>query len=206
VEGVIGAGKTTLATAIAQRLGGRLVLEQFEDNPFLPLFYSNPERHAFQAQIFFLLSRYRQQEAFRQPDLFHQTIVSDYLFDKDRIFASLTLTDHELALYDSVATALGASLPKPDVVVYLQSSVGRLVNNIRNRGRKMEREIKPEYLEELSEAYTRFILRYTAAPVRIVNTDQVDLANDPEAFLQLLELLCGPHTVGATPVRFPSFH
>lgn len=205
VEGVIGAGKTTLATELAKRLEGRLVLEQFEENPFLPHFYRDPERHAFQTQIFFLLSRYRQQEAFRQPDLFHRTIVSDYLFDKDRIFASLTLSDHELALYDNVVTALEPSVPKPDVVIYLQSSVERLMANIQKRGRAMEREITAAYLEQLSEAYTRYLLRYTAAPVLIVNTDQVDLANDPEALPLLLQSLGAARAAGATPVLFPSF-
>lgn len=204
VEGGIGAGKTTLATAIANRVGGRLVLEQFEDNPFLPLFYADPEHHAFQTQLFFLLSRYRQQEAFRQPDLFHHTIVSDYLFDKDRIFASLTLRDHELALYDTIVAALQPSVPTPDVVIYLQSSVERLAANIQKRGRAMEREITLEYLEQLSDAYRRHILRYTAAPVLIVNTDQVDLANDAAAFAQLLDSLRGGHPVGAAPLQFSS--
>lgn len=204
VEGGIGAGKTTLATAIANRIGGRLVLEQFEDNPFLPLFYADPEHHAFQTQLFFLLSRYRQQEAFRQPDLFHHTIVSDYLFDKDRIFASLTLRDHELALYDTIVAALQPSVPTPDVVIYLQSSVERLAANIQKRGRAMEREITLEYLEQLSDAYRRHILRYTAAPVLIVNTDQVDLANDAAAFAQLLDSLRGGHPVGAAPLQFSS--
>lgn len=189
VEGVIGAGKTTLATALAKQLGGRLVLEQFEANPFLSHFYRDPEHYAFQAQMFFLLSRYRQQNEFRHPDLLHQTIVSDYLFDKDRIFASLTLRDDELALYDNIVTALEPSVPKPDMVIYLQSSVQRLMANIQKRGREMEREIKVEYIEQLSEAYARYILCYTEAPVLIVNTDDVDLANDTDAFMQLLESL-----------------
>lgn len=200
VEGVIGAGKTTLATALAEQLGGRLVLEQFEENPFLSHFYRDPEHHAFQTQMFFLLSRYRQQDAFRQPDLFHQTIVSDYLFDKDRIFASLTLSNHEFALYDNIVAALEQSVPKPDVVIYLQSSIERLVANIQKRGREMERGIKVKYLEQLSEAYTRYILRYTAAPVLIVNTDDVDLANDADAFAQLLEALRGGQGSGVVPV------
>lgn len=204
VEGGIGAGKTTLATAIAKQIGGRLVLEQFEDNPFLPRFYRDPEHHAFQTQLFFLLSRYRQQEAFRQPDLFHQTIVSDYLFDKDRIFASLTLRDHELALYDTIVAALSPSVPTPDLVIYLQSSAGRLAANIQKRGRAMEQGITMEYLEQLSDAYRQHILRYRAAPVLIVNTDQVDLANDAAAFAQLLASLHGGHPIGAAPLLFSS--
>jgi deoxyadenosine/deoxycytidine kinase len=192
IEGVIGAGKTTLATMLAERLNGRLVLERFEDNPFLPDFYKDPKRHAFQTQIFFLLSRYRQQQEFHQLDLFYDYAISDYIFDKDRIFASLTLSEHELALYDSVVTALEGSVPKPDLIVYLQSSLNRIVSNIRNRGRAMEESITVGYLRDLSEAYTTYFFHYTSAPILIVNTAKMDFVNNRASFDELVEEILRP--------------
>ncbi|HVZ38412.1 MAG TPA: deoxynucleoside kinase [Candidatus Kapabacteria bacterium] len=192
LEGVIGAGKTTIATMLAERLNGRLVLERFEDNPFLADFYKDPKRFAFQTQIFFLLSRYRQQQEFRQLDLFYDFVVSDYIFDKDRIFASLTLNEHELGLYDSVVTALEGTVPRPDLVVYLQSSLSRLIGNIRNRGRAMEESISVGYLRDLSEAYTQYFFHYTGAPILIVNTAKMDFVNDRDAFGSLVEEILRP--------------
>jgi deoxyadenosine/deoxycytidine kinase len=192
IEGVIGAGKTTLATMLAERLNGRLVLERFEDNPFLPDFYKDPKRYAFQTQIFFLLSRYRQQQEFQQLDLFYDNIVSDYIFDKDRIFASLTLSEHELGLYDSVVTALEGTVTKPDLIVYLQSNLKRLITNIRNRGRAMEASITIGYLRDLSEAYTRYFFHYTGAPILIVNTAGMDFVNNRASFDELVEEIMRP--------------
>ncbi len=192
VEGVIGAGKTTLATLLAERLNGRLILERFEDNPFLPDFYREPGRYAFQTQIYFLLSRFHQQQEFRQLDLFYPHLISDYIFDKDRIFASLTLREHELALYESVVKALETSVPTPDLVIYLQSSLNRLIANIRGRGRAMEEAITIGYLRDLSDAYTRYFFHYTAAPILIVNTNGVDFVNDSTALDMLLEEIFRP--------------
>ncbi len=192
IEGVIGAGKTTLATMLAERLNGRLVLERFEDNPFLPDFYRDAKRYAFQTQIFFLLSRYRQQQEFRQLDLFYDYVISDYIFDKDRIFASLTLSEHELGLYDSVVTALEGTVPRPDLVVYLQSGLSRLIGNIRNRGRAMEESITVGYLRDLSEAYTKYFFHYTGAPILIVNTAKMDFVNDEAAFEELVQEVLRP--------------
>jgi deoxyadenosine/deoxycytidine kinase len=192
IEGVIGAGKTTLATMLAEQLNGRLVLERFEDNPFLPDFYKDPKRYAFQTQIFFLLSRYRQQQEFQQLDLFYDNIVSDYIFDKDRIFASLTLSEHELGLYDAVVTALEGTVTKPDLIVYLQSNLKRLITNIRNRGRAMEASITIGYLRDLSEAYTRYFFHYTGAPILIVNTAGMDFVNNRDSFDELVEEIMRP--------------
>lgn len=186
IEGVIGAGKTTIASMMAQRLNARLILEQFEDNPFLPDFYRSPERYAFQTQIFFLLSRFRQQQGFRQLDLFYNYVVSDYIFDKDRIFASLTLNENEMRLYDAVVSTLEGSIPKPDLVVYLQSNLMRVAENIRNRARPMEKDIPISYLRDLSDAYTKYFFHYTSVPVLIVNTAEHDFVNHPVAFNELL--------------------
>lgn len=192
IEGVIGAGKTTLATMLAERFAARLVLERFDENPFLEDFYKDQERFAFQTQVFFLLSRYRQQEEFRQLDLFYDYVVSDYIFDKDRIFASLTLGEHEMSLYESVHSALEGSVSKPDLVIYLQSNVNRLAGNIRRRGRAMEQSISYGYLRDLAEAYAQYFFHYTAAPVLIVNTANMDFVNDPACFDDLVHEIVRP--------------
>lgn len=192
VEGVIGAGKTTLATMLAEHFNARLVLERFEENPFLESFYKEPDRYAFQTQIFFLLSRFRQQQEFHQLDLFYDSAVCDYLFDKDRIFASLTLGEHEMALYESVMSALQESVPKPDLVVFLQSSLARLMHNIRKRGRPMEQSISFKYLRDLTEAYTQYFFHYTGAPVLIVDTTNMDFVNDAECFRELVGEILRP--------------
>jgi len=187
VEGVIGAGKTELAHLLAERLPARLVLERFEDNPFLPKFYEDPERYAFQTQICFLLNRYKQQKELIQPDLFYSSVVSDYIFEKDKIFAYLTLRDDELKLYESILNTIERGIPQPDLVIYLQSSIERLMENIKKRGRPMEKNISKDYLKELNEAYNYFFFRYKASPLLIVKTTEADFVNNKEQFERLLK-------------------
>ncbi|MHB1051066.1 MAG: deoxynucleoside kinase [Bacteroidota bacterium] len=186
IEGVIGAGKTTLAKMLSTRLNAKLVLERFEENPFLPKFYEDPEHYAFQTQIFFLLSRYKQQQELFQGDLFHNFLVSDYIFDKDKIFAYLTLQDDELKLYESLIGTIEKNIPTPDLVVYLQSSVDRLMSNIKMRGRTYEENMSDEYIKDLNEAYNYFFFRYKSAPLLIINSTEIDFVNNPEDFEDLM--------------------
>lgn len=192
IEGVIGAGKTTLAQMISKHLNARLVLEKFEENPFLPKFYEDPVHYAFQTQIFFLLSRYKQQQELFQADLFHNFVISDYIFEKDKIFAYLTLEDEELKLYEALLSAIEKNIPVPDLVVYLQSSVDRLMSNIRLRGRKMEESMSEEYIRDLNEAYNYFFFRYKATPLLIVKATDIDFVNEPDDFEDLLEQILRP--------------
>lgn len=193
IEGVIGAGKTTLAQMLSERLGARLVLERFEENPFLPKFYEDPEHYAFQTQIFFLLSRYKQQQELFQVDLFHDFLISDYIFEKDKIFAYLTLADEELRLYEALLGAIGRNVPTPDLVVYLQCSVERLMSNIRMRRRKIEENISEEYIRDLNEAYNYFFFRYKATPLLIVKATEIDFVNKNDDFEDLLDQILRPN-------------
>ena len=192
IEGVIGAGKTSLATLMAERFGGRVLLEQHEENPFLPDFYRDPRHFAFSTQMFFLLSRYRQQQEIPQRDLFHELLIADYLFAKDRIFASLTLDERELSLYDKVAKLLERDIPPPDLVVYLQSSTERLMANIRQRNRSYEKPIAEDYIRDLNEAYNRFFFNYTATPLLVVNSTAIDFVHNVEDFENLIAQLSRP--------------
>jgi len=189
VEGVIGVGKTALAERLSQRLKAKLVLEEVDENPFLDRFYQDVRGYAFQTQLFFLLSRHKQQESLRQPGLFEDCIISDYLFDKDRIFAGLNLTDHEYALYQRVYDLLAKDVAKPDLVVYLQARTEVLVNRIKQRARPYEQQIDPRYLEDLADAYNHFFMHYEAVPVLIVNTEQLDFVRNAEDFEDLFRAI-----------------
>jgi deoxyadenosine/deoxycytidine kinase len=187
VEGVIGAGKTSLAKKIKERLNSKLILEQFDVNPFLERFYVDRSRYAFQTQMFFLVNRYKQQEELLQEELFTEHIVSDYLFEKDRIFAYLNLSGEELKLYEGLYPLLARNLRKPDLVVFLQSSVDKLMYNIKKRHRKIERALTRSYIEELSEAYNHFFFRYSTTPLLIVNSSEIDFVNVEEDFEELFK-------------------
>jgi deoxyadenosine/deoxycytidine kinase len=178
VEGVIGVGKTSLAAAIAERIGARLVREEFDENPFLPAFYADPPRWAFHTQLAFLASRFRQQRTLRERDLFQQAVVSDYTFDKDRLFARLNLSGDELQLYETLFSIMEPNAPVPDLVVYLRSSVERLLENIRRRGRDYEVGMDPAYLADLSAAYDRYFLHYRKGPLIVIPATGIDFVGD----------------------------
>ena len=186
IEGVIGAGKTSVATRLAGRLNAKLVLESFEDNPFLQKFYSNPSKYAFRTQMFFLLERFTQSQELRQKELFQNYIVSDYLFEKDKIFAYLNLNDDELKIYEQVVQVLDRNIVMPDLVVYLQSSVERLMGNITGRNREIEKEISRGYIENLNDAYNYFFSRYKNSKVMIVNCEDSDFVNNETDFEDLV--------------------
>lgn len=186
IEGVIGSGKTSLARKLGELLPAKLVLEKFEENPFLGKFYDDPDHYAFQTQMFFLLSRYRQQQELLQADLFHRYIITDYIFEKDKIFAYLNLGDDELKLYENLLASIERMVPTPDLVVYIQASVDRLMSNIRRRGRPVEKNLSEEYIRDLNEAYNYFFFRYKAAPLLIVNATHIDFVNSDRHYEDLL--------------------
>lgn len=192
VEGAIGAGKTTLAKMLGEMIGAKVVLEQFAENPFLKDFYKDPERYAFQTQIFFLLTRYKQQRELGQADLFHRFLVTDYIFEKDKIFAYLNLQDEELKLYETLIGSIQHNIPTPDIVVYLQSSVPRLMENIRQRGRDFEAQMQETYIKDLNEAYNYFFFRYKTTPLLIVNSAELDFVSNKEHFEDLVRAIFRP--------------
>jgi deoxyguanosine kinase len=187
IEGVIGAGKTSLAKRIGERLNAKLIMEQFDNNPFLENFYNDRKRFAFQTQMFFLINRFKQQQELHQEDLFLEHIVGDYIFEKDRIFAYMNLSKDELNLYESIYPLLARTLRKPDLVIFLQSSTDRLMFNIKKRSRKVERAITRSYLEELSEAYNHYFFRYSSTPLLIVNSSDIDFVNSDKDFDELFK-------------------
>lgn len=186
VEGPIGAGKSTLARILADRTGSRLVLANDEENPFLERFYKDERAHAFQTQLFYLLSRYQQQANLGQGELFRRGLVTDYLFAKDRIFAALTLDEQEFRLYDRIYSMLDAQLPRPDLVVYLQARPEVLADRVKKRGRTAESSIRSGYLEEVSQAFNQFFFHYNETPLLVVNTSDIDFENEESDREQLL--------------------
>ncbi len=174
VEGPIGAGKTTLALRLAERFGAKTVLEEAQANPFLERFYRDSARYALPTQLFFLFQRVDQLRDIAQRSLFDESVVGDFLFDKDPLFARLTLSDDELALYRKIFDSLRPQAPTPDLVIYLQAQPDTLVERVRRRGRPLEASISEPYLRSLADAYSRFFHHFDAAPVLIVNTEHLN--------------------------------
>jgi deoxyguanosine kinase len=187
VEGPIGVGKTSLAKRLAASFGSELLLEGPEENPFLERFYKNPRQAALPAQLFFLFQRAHQLQTLRQIDLFEPVRVADFLIDKDRLFAEVTLDHDEYRLYEQVYQHLTLEAPQPDLVIYLQAPVEVLVERIRQRGIAYERNIEPGYLEQIAQAYTRLFHYYDAAPLLIINTATIDLVNNDNDYKALLD-------------------
>lgn len=191
VEGPIGVGKTTLARALGSEFDSRVVFEQVEENPFLRRFYEEPRAYAFQAQLFFLLSRYRQQRQLAQQDLFNQSTVADYLFAKDHIFAQINLDGDELALYRQLFNLLNSRLPKPDLVVYLQARGEVLYERLRKRDRDYERRITPAYVDKVAEAYRDFFFYYDETPLLVVDSSEVDFVANSDDLADLIREIRG---------------
>lgn len=189
VEGVIGAGKTSLAKKLHERLSGNLILEQFEKNPFLGDFYKDRKNFAFQTQMFFLINRFKQVQYLQQENLFDEFIISDYMFDKDRIFAYVNLNNEELKLYESIFPLLKKNIRKPDLIIYLQSEVPRLIKNIKKRDRRVEKHLTTCYIEELSKAYNHYFFRYKSSPLLIVNTTSIDFVENDDDFEELFQVI-----------------
>ena len=192
IEGVIGVGKTSLAHLLEERLNAKLVMEKFDENPFLADFYLDPERYAFQTQLFFLLSRYRQQQELRQTDVFHKLVISDYMFVKDRLFASLNLDDKEMSLYDSVAKILEKNILNPDLVIYLQAETPKLMERITLRGRDFEKNMSPDYIDALNQIYNEYFFRYQESPLLIINTNDIDFVHNEEDLEEVIRYIRQP--------------
>lgn len=189
IEGVIGVGKTTLARLLQNRYSASILLEVFEENPFLPRFYQDRERYAFQTQIFFLLSRYHQQYQAVPTALAQGSLISDYTFAKDELFAWLNLRDDELAMYGRVHAALGEKIPRPDLIVYLRADHDVLMRRIALRDRPYERDMDPGYIRELASAYDAWLSRITDTPVLVIDTNSLDFLSRPDDLLLAEDLI-----------------
>lgn len=185
VDGPIGAGKTTLAKMLAEDMGGHLILEPVDQNPFLNEFYRDRTRNAFKTQLYFLLNRYQQQLELKQHDLFFPLIVCDYTFAKDAIFAEHNLSPDELDLYNTIYRMLSAQLPRPDLVIYLSAETPVLLERVKKRGYDYERPITENYLDGLTDAYNRFFLNYSETPLLVVDTSAVNYENNSDDYANL---------------------
>ena len=191
VEGPIGVGKTSLAQRLAAHLGAGTLLEKPQDNPFLELFYQDPQRHAMSTQLFFLFQRINEMREQAQLDLFRSSTVSDYLFAKDALFARLNLSDEEFKLYQKIYQSLAPQVPKPDLVIYLQASTHTLLERVQRRGRNYERALTDDYLARLGNSYGDFFHQYEDSPLLMVNSENLNFVDNEADFLLLLERLEG---------------
>jgi len=196
IEGNIGSGKTTLATMLANDMDARLVLEQFADNPFLPKFYSDPEKHAFPLELFFMAERYHQLKNLKEQDLFKPQIVSDYFFVKSKLFAQNNLKKDEMQLFNRLFDIMLSSLSKPDLLVYLYSDVERLQQNIKNRGRDFEQNISDEYLQNIQDKYLDFLRKQNNFPVLLLDVTNVDFVVDKNVYDKICKLIFVEYSVG----------
>lgn len=194
IEGPIGVGKTSLVKLLGEKLGARTILEQFEENPFLADFYDDPERFAFQTQLYFLLQRYQQQQELRQVDIFHNLIVTDYMFVKDRLFASLNLNEKEMVLYETVANLLERNVINPDLVIYLQADTETLMKNISKRKRSFEKNMSRDYIDALNQVYNEYFFRYQDSPLLIINTNNIDFVNEKKDLEEIINVVRQPIT------------
>ncbi len=189
IEGNIGAGKSTLAQLLAHHYDARLVLEEFADNTFLPRFYQEPDRYAFPLELSFLADRYKQlKQTLLPPDIFQQTVVSDYIFPKTKLFARVNLKDDEYELFQKIFDMIDSHLPPPDLLIYLHAPIQKLQKNIRSRGRQYEKNISDEYLEKVQGVYQQFLKQETYKTL-VIDTSDVDFLDKPEQFSQLIEFL-----------------
>ena len=198
IEGNIGSGKTTLATMLSNDIDARLVLEQFADNPFLPKFYADPEKHAFPLELFFMAERYHQLKNLKEQDLFKPQIVSDYFFVKSKLFAQNNLKKDEMQLFNRLFDIMLSSLSKPDLLVYLYSDVERLQQNIKNRGRDFEQNISDEYLQNIQDKYLDFLRKQSDFPVLLLDVTNVDFVADKNIYDKIDELIFVEYSVGVT--------
>ena len=195
IEGAIGAGKTSLVNLLGKQLDARMVLENDEKNPFLPGFYIDKESFAFQTQIFFLLSRYAQYLELAQRDLFHSVVLTDFLFQRDSIFANLNLQDHELQLYHQIYNLIKLRTPKPDLVIYLQADTQVLQRRIEKRDRDYESYLDREYLEKVNKAFNNFFFYYSETPLLVINTNEIDFV-EKKGDLEELIYKINHHRIG----------
>ena len=187
IEGPIGVGKTSLSNKLALEWDADLVLENVDDNPFLSKFYKNPREVSLQTQLYFLLTRTRQVQAFKQQDIFSNARVSDFMLQKDRLFAQVTLNNEEYDLYDQLYSYMTVDIPKPDLIIYLQAPINTLIKRIKKRGRDFEKYIDAEYLERLNAMYLKFFNTYNASPLLIVNAEDIDFINNENDYKNLLD-------------------
>jgi deoxyguanosine kinase len=205
IEGNIGAGKTTLCELLSHNFNCHLILEQFSDNPFLPLFYKDPTRYAFSVELFFMTERHKQlQTSLTQPDLFHTVCIADYFFIKTLIFAKNNLTDAEYHLFKRLFKILNSTFPKPDLLVYLHRPVKQLVSNIQKRGRTYEKDFNIEYLMQLQQAYFNYFKSETTLPILILELEDLDFVQNPIFYQQIVSYISKPYSKGIHRIAFTS--